>query len=113
MTAQATAPSRNPDDWSPHRSDRGPIDFPEATITDITVDVVSGDSHPVAWIEVAAVYLYRQGSAVTSYALTDQDGRAVFRDVHSQDPSSVCLVVANQVSDPYGVSPHMAVVLEL
>ncbi len=86
----------------------------EPTLTTrLTVDVVSGDLHPVSWLRVDASYEYPGGTIKRHRAVTDGDGRAVLVDQHPAPPVRAVLTVAGEAIDLAGLSPDTAVVVEL
>lgn len=95
------------------RSDRPAKTSAVASSTRLTVDVVSGDALPVAWIEVTALFAYPSRSVVTTTGHTDAEGRAVIQASHHEPPTAVSIWVGRSPQGVYDFDDDLRVVVEL
>lgn len=81
--------------------------------TELSVDVVSGDGLPVAWLDLDLEYRYRRAHPTVTRARTDGDGRATVSSRHPELPSCVRVWAAGQVAEFSLTEPGGGLVLEL
>ncbi len=81
--------------------------------TELSVDVVSGDGLPVAWLDLDLEYRYRRARPTVTRARSDGDGRATVSSRHPELPSCVRVWAAGQVAEFALTVPRAGLVLEL
>lgn len=85
----------------------------DGTLLTFEVHAVDGECLPVPDLEVGARFAYPAAPSSWSTATTDADGRAVFRDRHTEAPATVCLYLGDERCGTYPVADGVSIVLEV
>lgn len=82
-------------------------------MTQLTLDVVSGNDLPVSWAEVQALYEYPSGGHRLISERADADGRARLTAPHDELPASVSVWAESEAAGTYDVESEMSLVIEV